>query len=368
MIQKRIEGLRAIMQERNWEACYVNNPVNVRYLSDFTGGEAELFITANTATLITDSRYTIQAQEETKGVFQVITVGGGLQSVYDKVKELAEAEQVKTIAIEESYATHKEYKFAEAALNGIVLMDQDGAVAKLREIKDAVELKVMEKAAAIGDEAFAYVLQLIKPGMTENEVKNELEHRMKQLGASATSFETIVASGVRSAMPHGTASEKIIEDGDIVTMDFGCVYQGYCSDMTRTFFVGDPTKRQETKQLTEIYDIVNRARQNAVDAAQAGMTGSQVDAIARDYIKEHGYGQCFGHGTGHSVGLEIHETPNVSPRNTNPLPEGVVVTIEPGIYIEGLGGVRIEDSVYLTQDGCRYLTNSPRELLIVDNR
>lgn len=368
MIQKRVEALRSVMQEKNWDACYVNHPINVRYLSDFTGGEAELVITANNAVLITDSRYTIQAQEETKGVFEVVTVGGGWKNIYDKVKALTEECGVKTLAIEESFVSHKEYKFVVGTLEGIALADLDGAIAKLREIKDAGELAVMEKAAAIGDAAFSHVLQIIKPGMTENEVKNELEHKMEQLGASATSFETIVASGVRSAMPHGTASEKIIEDGDIVTMDFGCIYEGYCSDMTRTFFVGDPAGRPETKQLTEIYHIVNTARQMAVDAARAGMTGAAVDAIARDYIKEKGYGQYFGHGTGHSVGLEIHESPNVSPRNDQPLPEGVVVTVEPGIYIEGLGGVRVEDSVYLTKDGCRYLTNSPRELLIVDNR
>ncbi len=368
MIQKRVEALRAVMQEKNWDACYVNDPINVRYLSDFTGGEAELVITGDKAVLITDSRYTIQAVEETKGVFEVATVGGGWKNIYDKVKTLIDESGAKNLTIEESYVSYKEYKFVEAALDGVTLMDLDGVIARLRQIKDAGELAVMEKAADIGDAAFAYVLQIIKPGMTENEVKNELEHKMKQLGASSTSFETIVASGVRSAMPHGTASEKIIEDGDIVTMDFGCVYEGYCSDMTRTFFVGDPSKRPETEKLTEIYHIVNTARQMAVDAARAGMTGAEVDAIARDYIKEKGYGQYFGHGTGHSVGLEIHEGPNVSPRNDQALPEGVVVTVEPGIYIESLGGVRVEDSVYLTKEGCRYLTNSPRELLIVDNR
>lgn len=367
MIQKRVNGLRAWMQEKNIEGAYINNPVDVRYLSGFTGGEAELFVSADKAVLITDSRYTIQAGLETKGVYEVVTVGGGWKIIYDKVKELTVVAGVKTLAVEESYLSHKEYKFAAEALEGVALTDLDGAVAKLREIKDAGELAIMEKAAAIGDAAFAHVLQIIKPGMTENEVKNELEHKMKQLGASATSFETIVASGVRSAMPHGTASEKIIEDGDIVTMDFGCIYEGYCSDMTRTFFVGDPSGRPETAQLKEIYEIVNTARQRAADAARAGMTGAEVDAVARDYIKEKGYGDAFGHGTGHSVGLEIHESPNVSPRNGEPLPEGVVVTIEPGIYIEGLGGVRIEDSVYLTREGCRYLTNSPRELLVVEN-
>ncbi len=219
----------------------------------------------------------------------------------------------------------------------------------------------MKKACEITDQAFSHILTFIKPGVTEIEVANELERYLKTLGASAMSFDTIVASGLRSAMPHGVASDKVIEEGDVVTLDFGCYYQGYSSDMTRTIAVGsiDP-------KLEEIYHVVLDAHNLVNQKAKAGMTGAELDAIARDYISEKGYGQYFGHSLGHGVGLDIHEAPGVNAKNDQPVEVGMVITNEPGIYIEGLGGVRIEDDLVVHPDHVELLNRSPKELIILE--
>lgn len=216
------------------------------------------------------------------------------------------------------------------------------------------------KRPAIADEGFEHVLKMIRPGMTEIEVANQLDFFMRSLGATGTSFDTIVASGVRSALPHGVASEKMIEQGDLITLDFGCVYQGYVSDITRTFAIGDPGQ-----QLKEIYQIVLEAQLKVIEVAQAGVTGAQLDGVARDFITEAGYGEAFGHSTGHGIGMEIHEGPNISRSNDKPLNVGNIITDEPGIYLAGLGGVRIEDDLVILAEGNRILTRSPKELIIL---
>jgi len=353
-MKNRIDMLREFMNAET--AFLILNPVNVRYMSGFTGGEAELLISQDRAVLFTDFRYIEQAHNETKG-YEIVKV---TSDFYELIKNILLTGALKSLALEEDYINHKEYKYIEKSLAGFVLTDQNQEIERMRQVKDTNELLIMKKAAQIGDEAFAALLKYIKVGMSENHAKNYLEHTMKELGASGASFETIIASGRRSAMPHGTASEKIIEDGDIVTVDFGCVYQGYCSDMTRTFFIGDCEKRVETAELREIYEIVNSARAAAVGAARAGITGRALDAVARDYIRAHGYGDYFGHGLGHGVGLNIHEMPNANMRNEKPLPVGAVITIEPGIYVEGLGGVRIEDTVIIEKNGCEIITCTDR--------
>lgn len=228
-------------------------------------------------------------------------------------------------------------------------------------IKDETELGLMRRAAEIADQAFAEVLPLVKPGVAERDLAAELEYRMKRLGAEGPAFETIVASGFRSSLPHGRASEKRIEHGDFVTFDFGAIYRGYCSDMTRTVVVGEPTEKQR-----EIYGIVLEAQRRGVAACRAGITGKELDAVCRSYIAEKGYGEAFGHGTGHGVGRFIHEGPKVSLRGENDrLEAGMVVTIEPGIYLPGWGGVRIEDMVLVTETGCEPFTKTPKDLLIL---
>jgi Xaa-Pro aminopeptidase len=225
-------------------------------------------------------------------------------------------------------------------------------------VKTEKELEKMAKAADIADQAFHHIIGYIRPGVTERAVALELEIYMKKLGASALSFETIAASGVRSSMPHGIATDKIIEDGDFLTLDFGCVYDGYCSDMTRTVVVGKATQKQK-----KIYGVVLEAQIAALNAIREGINGIDVDKIARDVISSRGYGEYFGHGLGHGVGLEVHEEPRLSPTGTKKLLENMVVTDEPGIYIPGFGGVRIEDLIVVKKDGCEVLSKSPKQLI-----
>jgi len=213
-------------------------------------------------------------------------------------------------------------------------------------------------AARIADKAFNRICKLIKPGITERDIALELEFYMKKLGATSTSFTSIVASGERSALPHGTATDKKIKEGEFLTLDFGCVYNGYCSDMTRTVVIGKANERQR-----EIYSVVLEAQEKALKYIKPGVKGCDVDRVARDIIKEKGFGQYFGHGLGHSLGLEIHESPRLSPTSNDILQEGMVVTDEPGIYIPDFGGVRIEDLVLVTATGFEVLSNSPKELI-----
>ena len=357
-ISSRVGKLNQIIEKVEAEAFFITNPVNARYMSGFMGGEATLLIGGGKRLLITDFRYLEQARAETQGLYEIIKLD---MPLYKLLKNTLSTCNISRLAVEESHITHKDYLELSAVLGSdISLFDQKEQVEFLRQVKDEDELRCIKKAAEIGDEALKNIFQTIKPGMSENEVRNQLEYRMKQLGAEDVSFETIVASGVRSAMPHGKASAKIIEDGDIVTIDFGCVYNGYCSDMTRTFFMGSASD-----ELLKIYNIVNEAQARAISAARAGMTGVQLDSVARNYIRDNGYGDYFGHGLGHGVGLMIHEEPNANTRNDRPLPAGAVITIEPGIYIEGVGGVRIEDMVLITQTGCELLTTTSREVLIL---
>lgn len=227
-------------------------------------------------------------------------------------------------------------------------------------VKDADEIEKMRKAASIADQAFLHIQQFIKPGAVEKDLALELEFFMKKCGASGLSFDTIVASGMRSSLPHGHASEKVIKTGDLVTFDFGCVYEGYCSDMTRTVAVGTISKEQE-----KVYNIVLEAQIRALQAVMPVKSGIEIDMVARNYINNQGYEKNFEHGLGHGVGLEIHEEPRVSKTGDKILHPGMVVTVEPGIYIEGFCGVRIEDMVVVTKQGIENLTSSKKELLVL---
>ena len=226
--------------------------------------------------------------------------------------------------------------------------------------EDSAELRKIAEAERLGDEAFSYILKHISVGRTEKEIASELEFFMRKNGASALSFETICASGVRSAMPHGTASDKVIKKGDFVTLDFGCILDGYCSDMTRTIVMGTPSQKQK-----EIYDVVLKAQISAINAVKCGARCADCDMAARKIIEDAGYGNNFGHGTGHSVGIEIHESPNLSPKSDAILQAGNVVTVEPGIYIDGFGGVRIEDLVQINDQNTENLTKSVKDLIII---
>ena len=348
----RVDKLRVIMEEKGLDAILAYKPENRAYISGFTGTTGYTLITKTQAIFITDFRYIEQAKKECVGF--TIEENSKLKPVTDILKELP----IKRLGIEEDFVTYGQYKEFVEKLQGVEFIALDGAITKLRAVKTQDELQMIEKAASIADEAFSHILLIIKPGISEDEIALELEYFMKKKGASKNSFDSIVASGERSCLPHGRATNKLIEKGDMLTLDFGCVYKGYCSDMTRSLVVGEATEKQK-----EIYYAVLEAQEKALAAVKPGLTGIQLDTIARDIITEKGYGENFGHGLGHGVGLEIHELPHVNAIGKVEMVPGNVITIEPGIYVPGFGGVRIEDLVVVTDAGYRVLSKSTKELI-----
>ncbi len=335
------------------EAVFISSYPNIFYYSGFRSADAYLLITHDKRYIITDSRYTIQAKEQSPQ-FELYDIKNGLENLFSRVGEIS-------IGIEEDNLSLKQYRRFKRKLRGNhEFVEAQKMIDAPRRVKDEDEIRRIAAAEAVGDAAFEYILPKIRTGVTEREIALELEFFMKRQGASALSFDTIAASGARSAMPHGLASEKTIERGDFLTLDFGCVFEGYCSDMTRTVVVGEASERQR-----EIYEIVLQAQRAGIDAAKPGCVCSTVDGAARKIIAGAGYGGNFGHGLGHSVGIEIHESPSFSPRCTDILKPGNVITVEPGIYIEGFGGVRIEDLIVIRDNEPVNLTKSPKDLIIV---
>lgn len=351
----RIEKLRDAMRKEALQGMLVTSPANLRYLTNFTGTAGLALITLEKAYFITDFRYVQQAEDQTEG-FEIIQNSG---PIFEELTDLEKESGIENVGFEEMHISFAEYSYLEEVLRGD-LVPISGIIESLREVKDAGEIAVIKKACSIADLAFDYIIKMIRPGMTEVEVANQLDFYMRSLGATGVSFETIVASGHRSAMPHGVASEKVIGENELVTLDFGCYYQGYVSDITRTIAIGEPAA-----ELKKIYQIVLAAQEKVIQAAQPGVTGRQLDAIARDYIVGEGCGDYFGHATGHGIGLEIHEGPSVSGLADHQLVLGNIITDEPGIYLEGLGGVRIEDDLLIADSGVEVLTHAPKELIIL---
>lgn len=347
------------------DAILITSPYNMRYLSGFRGGEGALYISKNQNVLITDSRYTEAAARESD--FTVIEEN----RAHSRTQIIKECIQKETsvqgcdfiLGYEDQVMRCSEFQKLASEISGVKWSPLGGHIDALRQVKTEEEIACLAKAEEIGDQAFTEICKVLKPGMTELHVAALLEYYMKMAGAEGFSFETIAASGVNSSMPHAIPGEKKLEEGDFLTMDFGCVYQGYCSDMTRTVVIGKASEKQK-----EIYHIVLQAQQAALDAICAGKRGSDVDKVARDFITEAGYGDNFGHGLGHSVGLYIHENPRLSPADDTVLQAGMIETVEPGIYIPGFGGVRIEDMVVVTEDGYRNLTKSPKDLIEIPIR
>lgn len=348
-MEKRIEKLLNGISDD--EAVLISSYPNIFYYSGFTSGDAYLLITHGKNYIVTDSRYTIQASQQAPD-FELYDIAKGFTELFKKVQE-------RFIGFEEEHMSVKEYeRFEKRIPPDSELTPMQKNIDKPRRTKDAEEIKLLEAAEEIGDLAFEHILSFIKPGKTEREIALELEFFMKNQGASALSFETIAASGVRSAMPHGTASNKTIENGDFLTMDFGCVFEGYCSDMTRTVAVGRINEKQR-----EVYNIVLKAQLAGLEALEAEKKCSAVDAVSRKIISDAGYGKCFGHSLGHSVGIEIHETPVLSPKSGDTVKNGNVLTVEPGIYLDGEFGVRIEDMAVIENGKARNLTHSTKELI-----
>lgn len=351
----RIEKFRKSFDELGIDCALVYKDANRNYLTGFTGDESYLLVMKEKSYFITDSRYTEQAESQVKGC-DVLQYAG---SIYDFIGKLVVDNNVNSVGIEEDYVTCRDYEAFKSKFGGAKVAALLGTIERQRDIKDDDEISLISKAEAIGDKAFEHILSFIKPGMRERDVAVELEYFMKKSGAQGLSFETIVASGKRSSLPHGAPTDKVIEKGDFVTMDYGCIYNEYCSDMTRTIVVGKANEKQK-----EIYNIVLEANQEVINKVKAGMSCFDGDKLARDVIKKHGYGEMFGHSTGHGVGREIHERPFMSPRTKNEtLKSNMIVSDEPGIYVPDFGGVRIEDLLVIKDNGCEVLSKSPKNLI-----
>lgn len=355
-MKERVEKLRKLLEQNRLDGALVTGLTAIRYYSGFTSDEAALVITMDHASLLTDFRYTIQAREQSPD-FDVVEVGRGnlfptVDRLFkeDKCKRVAFENQTMTVAVFEKYKT-LDYEFVPFSEE----------MNKPRLIKTADEIADLQRAQNMADEGFKILLGRIGSGMTEKEVAAELDYINAKLGSECPSFDTIVGSGPNGAMCHAIPGDRRLQKGDLVVLDFGCVHNGYHSDMTRTFAVGEVDDFSK-----KIYDIVRTAQQKALDALKGGITGKALDAIARDYIASKGYGETFGHSLGHGFGLMIHEAPNASTASEWTLEPGMTITVEPGIYIEGRLGVRIEDCCVVTETGKIDLVSSTKELLSVD--
>ncbi|MEY8347744.1 Xaa-Pro dipeptidase [Bacillus cereus] len=352
---EKITKLRSAFGEAGIDGVLLTNEYSRRYMTNFTGTAGVVLISNDRALFITDFRYVEQASKQAIGYEIVQHTGPILDEVAKQVGKLG----IQKLGFEQDTLTYSSYTAHKEAIEA-EFVPTSGLVENLRLIKTDSEIKILKEAAQIADAAFEHILSFIRPGVSEIEVSNELEFFMRKQGATSSSFDIIVASGLRSALPHGVASEKVIEKGDFVTLDFGAYYKGYCSDITRTIAVGEPSDK-----LKEIYNVVLEAQLRGVNGIKAGLTGREADALTRDYITEKGYGEYFGHSTGHGVGLEIHEAPGLAFRSETVLEPGMAVTVEPGIYIPGVGGVRIEDDIIVTSEGNEVITKSPKELIIL---
>ena len=346
-----IHKLEKILEKT--DAIVLTSPHNMRYFSGFTGGEGAVLITSETRILFTDSRYTEQAQNEAEG-FKVKETNNYLNSVCEDVK----AQDISKLAFEDSHMTAAEYTNMCECLKSVRLQPMSKELSYLRMVKTANELESMQRAEDVACRAFRHVLSYIKPGVSERDIALEIEYFMRKCGSDGTSFDTIAVSGKKSSLPHGKPDGKLIEKGDFLTMDFGCVLDGYCSDMTRTVVVGKASEEQK-----KIYNTVKEAQQTGLDTIRAGILGKDADSAAREVIEKAGYGKYFGHSLGHGVGLLVHELPNLSPRSEIVLEENMVVSCEPGIYIPDFGGVRIEDMICVKQNGIENFTYETKELI-----
>jgi len=344
------------MNQRNLEGFIVSTPENRRYLSGFTGSAGYLLITQSEAILATDFRYTEQAGGQSPD-YEIIQVGRGWEWLSAQLAK----HQVTKIGFESSHLTVSSYQNMTETIkkkssnDQIALLATAGLVEGLRSIKDAEELNKLQMAIDISDRAIEDVGSTIQPGETEREIAWKLEKAMRELGADSLSFDTIVAAGPNGAMPHHQPTDRAVKAGEPIVIDMGAQLDGYCSDITRTVCVGDPDEK-----FQQVYDMVLTAQLTAIETLKPDMTGEQGDGLARAVLQEAGYAQQFGHSLGHGIGLEVHEYPGVGPGSPNILEEGMVFSVEPGVYITGWGGIRIEDLVLLQSDGAKPLSQAPK--------
>lgn len=350
---ERLKAFARAMHRRSISSALVNHSANIRYLCGFTGSAGVLGISGRQARLFTDGRYTEQAAQEVQGA-EVIVDRAPIKAALAWLKKSPKG----ALGFDGNHVSATDYSALHKAAGRRKTTNIAGKVEELRMIKDVAEIERMRAAAKLGVELFEVALKNVRPGARETEIAAEMEYAARMRGAEAMSFSTIVASGPRSALPHGRASDAMLPASGFVVLDFGVILCGYCSDMTRTVHVGQPSARERN-----MYESVRKAQQAAVEAVRPGRAFAEIDAIARRKLEKDGWGQFFTHSTGHGVGLEIHEPPRLAATEKGKLRTGMVITVEPGVYIPGEGGVRIEDMVLVTERGHEVLTPAARHLI-----
>lgn len=354
MKSSRIKQVNSLARKNKLDILIISKLSNVRYLCGFSGSNGMLVLAPPKAYFLTDFRYKVQARKEVKNC-QVIIAERELIGEFIKLPCFRKKAKV---GFESAFMTFKMHGKVKELIPKAGLIPVENIVESLSAVKDTDEINKIKKAVKIADRVFGDILKLVKPGVKERDLALEMSYRMIKLGADGPAFDFVVASGQRSSMPHGRASDRKLKKGDFITFDFGCFYDGYASDVTRTVVLGKATARQK-----KIYNIVLKAQLKAISSIKPQMPAKELDRVARDIINREGFGDYFGHGLGHGLGLEVHDNPVLNPRSKDTLAEGNVVTIEPGIYIPAWGGVRIEDDVVITKNGCKVLSRSPKELI-----
>ena len=349
---KRINDLRKSLSETNIDTIFISSKDNIRYYSGFTGTFAFLLINDNKSIIITDSRYTLRAQEESPD-YEIYQLKSGDNWLVNSTKQIG----AKLIGFEgNEMSVNMLNQLKQRSEGKLDWKDFSNEITKERVIKSELEVKIIEETISISDNAFNSVSKKISEGMTEKEIAWEIEKKMRDLGAESLSFDTIVASGLNGSKPHHSPTDKKVKLNEAITIDMGAKYKGYCSDLTRTIFIGTPDDK-----FKKIYNVVLRSQLIAMETAREEMTGEEIDKISRDVISKENFGEYFGHSLGHGVGLEIHENPGVGPNSKNKIMAGMIYTIEPGIYIDGWGGIRIEDMVLMTDNGNKLLSHAEKE-------
>jgi Xaa-Pro aminopeptidase len=344
------------VESNHLDGILFTNLENIRYLCGFTGSDGAFLLTREEAFFLTDSRYWTQAEEEVKES-QIVHYKKKMEGIASSLLDL----KLERLGFESAFLPFSSYKFlSEKIGKGTSFVPLEEDLKNLRAVKDPQELEWIRMAIEIASKSFLHAIEIIKEGISESEIAQEMEFFMRRTGSEATGFDIIVATGKRAALPHGKASEKRIEKGDFILIDFGSTFQGYHSDQTRTLICGRPSPEQE-----KVYRTVKEAHDRAIERIRPGIPFQEVDKAAREHIQNFGYGEYFGHGTGHGIGLAVHEDPAVNWENKSIAKEGMVFTVEPGIYIPEWGGVRIEDMVWVTRDGAEVLTYLPRDLMVI---
>ncbi len=355
MRQNRIEKVLSIMEEMDLDACALRGMDNIFYLTGFRGSEGTLVITRGDVLLLTDFRYITHAKEVTKDV-QIFEI----RQKENTLRNICEKYGVKRMGFDSFHMSYNIYGSWKETLPDVDLVALANNIEKIREIKEPAEITGILKAIGIATDAFTETVEKIVPGMTEKEIANDLDHAMRRLGAECPSFQTIVVSGPRAALPHGEPSDKKVLTGETIIIDFGAQVDGYCSDETCTISLGEPGEK-----IQEIFAIVSHAQKIVLQAMKAGMAIKEVDTLARGYIEEQGYGDFFRHGLGHGVGIAVHEAPAINSVSEEFLKENMVLTVEPGIYLPNIGGVRLEDMVLITRENAQILTRIRKDIFAV---